>query len=121
VGFIEQLSRKQLNSVYNQVDCLICSSRDDPMPAFITEGMMFSKICICSEFTGTASLIDDGVNGFTYLRNDPVELAEKIRYVAENHDNLSSVRDRSRLLFEKVFRMDVFQDNLIKIVKKLSK
>jgi glycosyltransferase involved in cell wall biosynthesis len=48
---------------------LICASRDDPMPVVVTEAMMFSKVCICSENTGSANIIQDGNSGFVYKDN----------------------------------------------------
>ena len=54
---IEELSRQDMLSLYMQIDCLICASRDDPMPIVVTEAMLMSKSVICSEHTGSADLL----------------------------------------------------------------
>lgn len=88
--------------IFKQATCIVCSSRDDPMPVFMTEGMMMSKICICSENTGTATLIENGKNGFVYANNDYKELANKIMYVIDNNDKIDSLKIESRKLMRNI-------------------
>ncbi len=116
ITYINQVDRDSINSIYEQSDCLICSSRDDPMPAFATEGMMFSKIVICSEYTGTAFLMEDMKNGFLYKNNSEKELSEKIKYVVENNNVLGDMKKASRKIFNDYFTMDIFEEKFMNIV-----
>ena len=79
VEYVPNIPREELFGYYRDMYCVICASRDDPMPTFVTEAMMIGKPAICSENTGTASLLDDGVNGFLYFNDDPRQLAGCIR------------------------------------------
>lgn len=115
VRHIPAIPREEIFSLYRQADAVICSSRDDPMPTFMAETMMVSGVCICSENTGTAGVIEHGVNGFLYPDDDPAKLAACIQAVAESGD-LTQVRDNGRRLFEEVFTMDIFKQNLLRCV-----
>ena len=121
VEYYNEMSHDELYDFYNQIDCMICSSRDDPMPAFITEAMMLSIPCICSENTGTAHLIEDGKNGFIYRNNDSMELSSVIEKVIDQFDCLDDVRKKSRQIYEQFFSMEKFESNLLSITDFLSK
>ena len=75
VFYRKRLSRDEIKSLMQQCACVVCSSRDDPMPTFVTEGLIFGKPAIVSEHTGTAGLITEGVDGFVYRDDDPAQLA----------------------------------------------
>ena len=74
VFYVKRLTRDEIKSLMAQCTCLVCASRDDPMPTFVTEGLIFGKPAIVSEHTGTAGLITEGVDGFvcrTWTRPHP--------------------------------------------------
>lgn len=116
VRHIERIEREEISSLYRQVDCLVCSSRDDPMPVYITEGMMFSRVVICSENTGTAAMLQDGVNGFVYGSNSPEALAGQIIRVVQHIDAMDPLRQQSRATYEAYFTMEGFRRNLLAAV-----
>ncbi len=116
VKYIEEVPHEVLLKLYEDFDCIICASRDDPMPVFITEAMMLSKLCICSEFTGTAKLLSDGINGFVYQNNNPDNLAEKMANIIENNSSMEVIRENSRKTYEKHFTTSVFNKNITELV-----
>lgn len=112
---IDEVPHEEIFDLYRQAAAVICSSRDDPLPTFMAENMMVSGVCICSENTGTASVIRHGENGFLYENDDPKKLAQCIQIVAEN-DNLELIRKEAHKTYETYFTMDVFKKNLMKCV-----
>lgn len=112
---INAVPHEEVFNLYQQATAVICSSRDDPLPTFMAETMMVSGVCICSENTGTAPAMEHGKNGFIYKNDDPAELARCIRQLTETED-LTAVRREARKLFERVFSLEVFQKNLLRIV-----
>ena len=54
VFYRKRLERPEIKSLMDQCACVVCASRDDPMPTFVTEGLIFGKPSIVSEHTGTA-------------------------------------------------------------------
>ena len=71
VFYVERLTRDEIKSLMDQCACTVCSSRDDPMPTFVTEGLIFGKPGIVSEHTGTAGLITEGVDGLCLPQRQP--------------------------------------------------
>lgn len=120
VHYIENISRQDIPAFFEGIDCVVCASRDDPLPVFITEGMMFSKVTICSENTGTALIIEDGTNGFTYPGNSAKALAERLEEVALHLPELSDMRRKSRETYETYFTTEVFRQNLLGLMAQLT-
>lgn len=112
IEIMEPVSREELMRMYEKCTCVICSSREDPMPVFMTECMMQARIAICSENTGTAGVLKDGYDGLIYQKNDPGLLAEKIRYVINNRGNLEQMKKNARDTYEKVFAMKTFEKQI---------
>ena len=118
VKYIPEVNPNDLKLVYNQIDCLICSSKDDPMPIVVTEAFLMKKIVICSENTGSAQFIEDGVNGFIYKNNDYIELSEKIKTVLENQNNREQIGIQARKIYDDNFSKNAFDsqiDNILQI------
>lgn len=113
---IDAIPHDEIFNLYKEAAAVICSSRDDPLPTFMAETMMVSGVCICSENTGTAGVIENGKNGYVYRNDDPVELSQCIRFVVECEE-LDALKKASRKTFENVFSMDVFRKNLLKCVE----
>ena len=112
---IDAVPHDEIFNLYKEAAAVICSSRDDPLPTFMAETMMVSGVCICSENTGTAGVIENGKNGYVYKNDDPVELAQCIQFVVER-DELDTLKKESRKTFEDVFSIDVFKKNLLNSV-----
>lgn len=109
---------RKLMEIYQRAACIVMPSKDDPMPVVLAEGMMMSKIVICSNKTGTASYIKDGENGFVFVYNRPKELAQKLRYVIENYAALDQLRKKARATYENIFSNTAFARELLKAVEK---
>jgi glycosyltransferase involved in cell wall biosynthesis len=120
VQFIKELERKGLQMLYDRMDCLICPSRDDPMPVVVSEAMLMSKIIICSENTGSAELLEAMDAGLIYRKNSPQELAALIEYVLENRHNLSQMREKARKTYERYFSQEAFNASVKGVLQKLS-
>jgi glycosyltransferase involved in cell wall biosynthesis len=119
IQFIEELNRENILSLYQQIDCLICSSKDDPMPIVVTEAMIMSKIIICSENTGSAKLLKEMKAGLIYRNNSLEELSMLIQFVLENRFNLSQMREQARKVYECYFSQDMFNNSVNVILQKL--
>lgn len=113
---IDAVPHDEIFDLYRQATAVICSSRDDPLPTFMSETMMVSGICICSENTGTASVIRHGKNAFLYEKDDPKRLAQCIQMVVKNGD-MEQVRIEARKTFEQYFTLDTFRYNLLRCVE----
>ncbi len=119
VTLINEVSRKEIRDVYSQSDVIVCASRDDPMPVFMTECLMLSKVALCSENTGTASLLQDGVNGFIYADDSWEKLRDKMMFIIDNYDALHTIGAEGRKIYEQYFTEETFNDKMAKVIYKL--
>lgn len=108
------LTREEIYNVFPKIDVVVCPSREDCLPIVMTEAMMFGKICIASEGTGTADFITEGENGFVVPVEDVQALSKKMQWVLENKTQLEHIGKNARKTYEQYFSMEVFGDNLEK-------
>ncbi|MBP8976299.1 MAG: glycosyltransferase family 4 protein [Bacteroidetes bacterium] len=110
---LEPIPHEKLMELYDTCDCIVVPSIDDPMPVTLTEGMMLSKILLCSNMTGTAYYIKDGVNGYIFDCNDAKTLAEKLEFIIRYRDQHDDMKREARKLYKEHFSMHAFTKNLL--------
>ena len=120
VFYRRRLERPEIKSLMEQCSCVVCASRDDPMPTFVTEGLIFGKPAIVSEHTGTAGLLTEGVDGFLYHDDDPAELSEKLAWAIEHPEQLAAMRPNCRRLYEEKFSNEAYVATLTRLVKEMT-
>lgn len=102
IKILPSVSRKKLEEIYMEADCLICPSRDDPMPVVVTEMMMLCKAVICSTNVGQSRYITDGFDGYIFENDNEEELLAKIIHIVEHKDELVSIGNEARKIYEKI-------------------
>ena len=117
VFYVKRLAREEIKSLMDQCACVVCSSRDDPMPTFVTEGLIFGKPAIVSEHTGTAGLVTDGTDGFIYPDDDPAQLAQRLEWAIAHPEALAAMGPACRALYEKYYSPKAFADSLTACVR----
>ena len=117
VFYCKRLSRDEIKSLMQQCTCLVCASRDDPMPTFVTEGLIFGKPSIVSEHTGTAGLVTEG---FVYRDDDPAQLEKLLCWAIEHPAELAAMHDDCRALYERYYSKEAFARTLTTAVKELT-
>ena len=98
-----ELTRSEVNKIYEEIDVVVCPSLEEPMSIVITEGMMYGKVCIASSDIGMAEYIVDGENGLTCSPKDPMDLSKKMEWVIRNKRDLNSLCFNARKTYEKYF------------------
>lgn len=116
IEFYQEMNNEELKKYYLESDVVVSTSRDDPMPIVLTEAMMFNKPCICSTSTGTAFLIEDGKDGFTFQSEDYNELISKMIYVIDNRDKVRDMGKKARKIYEENFEFNAFSKKLLNII-----
>lgn len=112
VKFVGVVEREILLSLMKAVDCIITPSREDTTNACIVEGMMLSKLCMCSNMTGISYYMEDCVNGFVFPTANVDELRTRIMLIIDNFDRLNVIAQNGRKVYEENFAMDVFEKNV---------
>lgn len=116
VLYLKQISHQELKEFYREIDCIICSSTDDPLPAFVAEGLLMSRTVICSRNTAFNGLIENGKNGFLFESGNVEELYQHICHVITNKNILCEIGAHARVLYEENFKKEIFDRNLKEIV-----
>ena len=116
VFYVKRLTRDEIKSLMAQCTCLVCASRDDPMPTFVTEGLIFGKPSIVSEHTGTAGLITEGVDGFVYKDDDPDQLAKVLEHAILHPEQLAAMKADCRKMYEKYYSNEAYVATLTLLV-----
>lgn len=116
IKIIPPMARSKWEDASNNIDVLVCPSRNDPMPVVVTEFMRDKKTCIVSDMTGQARYMQDEVNGLICKADDADSLAEKMRWVIMNHDKLREIGDAARKIYDEKFTMDIFEQNILNII-----
>ena len=120
VFYRKRLERPEIKSLMEQCACVVCASRDDPMPTFVTEGLIFGKPSIVSEHTGTAGLITEGVDGFVYRDDDPAQLAKVLEHAILHPEQLAAMKADCRKMYEKYYSNEAYVSTLTRLVKELT-
>lgn len=122
VEYCGEVKRARAYELYARADCIVCASRDDPMPTFVAEGMMFGTPSICSENTGTAHVLTPGVNGFVYEQNSPERLAQAIQtFLALSAADRGRMSEQARRCFLDVFEQGQFKKRMLCAVEEVIK
>lgn len=119
IEFVGTVDRKEINSILDECDVMICPSREDPMPTVCAEAMMHSVPCIVSDSAGTVKYITNQLDGIVYRSENPEELAEKIIWTVKNYKMLSKMGKAARKLYENIFDLKVFEQNLMRVIHEM--
>lgn len=114
VKFFKIMEKNLLLSVMKEADCIVAPSREDATNSCIVEGLMLSKLCLCSNMTGVSYYMQDCVNGFVFPSSNVEELKARIMLIADNFDKLEVIARNGRKVYEENFSMEVFEKNIRK-------
>ena len=117
VRCFDNMPSERLQEFYAESDVLVSASRDDPMPIVITEGLMFSKVCLCSSSIGQAQLLEDGRDGLIFANESAAELAQKMAWIIQNRAELAALGRAGRAVYERHFLVSAFVQNVGKLLE----
>lgn len=106
------MTREEIYNSFPVIDVVVCASREDSLPIVMTEGMMFGKVCITTDATGTADYIREGENGFVVPAGDADALAGRMEWILAHRDKLMDMGKNARKTYEGHFTMEIFGENL---------
>lgn len=112
LNWIQELSQKQLDEFYEDINVLVCPSRDDPMPIVVTQAMMHGKVCVISDEVGQAEFIRQQENGFVFPSEDVHELRRLLMWLIDNREQISEIGEESRKIYESEFSEAVMEQQL---------
>ena len=92
------------------------------MPEFVLTGGVgrekIHEILEKADVTGTASYIQEGKRGLIFENGNVGELTDKIRWCIENRTVLAEMGKRAREIYESIFSMKRFEEEVNKVICK---
>lgn len=116
IKIIGEVVNHKMPDIYNEIDCVVCCSREEAMSVVVTEGCMNEKPVIVSDAAGNADYIRDGENGLIFQCENSRQLAELMEWVIDNEEAAGRIGRRGREIYERYFTMEQFEQNLLGIV-----
>ena len=111
VGF-----QKNMSSFYRSLDCLVVPSIFEAFGRVVIEGMSHKIPVIVGSGVGAKDIIKDGVNGFVFEADgySGKPLAEKMKEVIENYNNLDCLVSSAYILSKSGFTWKNFGEEIFK-------
>ena len=114
---IKNMPFDELQEFYAEANVFVCASRDDPMPIVITQGLMYSRVCLCSSAIGHVQLLADKKDGLIFTSDSAEALAEKMAWILQNPGELAALGIAGRAVYEKYFLMSSFVKNVGNLIQ----
>ena len=115
VHYIPVMKHSELLDFMKKMDCLVAPSREDATNACIVEGLMLSKLCICSDMTGVARYLEDEKSALVFPSENVEELTKKLMLVIDGEKDMEQIRECGHWVYETVFSEQIFDKHVRKI------
>ena len=110
------IDKKEYYEAIQNIDVLVCISRDDPDPNVVTEASMFSVPSIVSESVGQAPYIEQYKNGIVIPTDDPVALKNEFVKLIDNPQLIKDMEQNADYIYKNFYTPDIFIKKLNKIL-----
>ena len=99
---------EKIGGVYEMADVLVVPSRSDTAPLVIQEAAEHYTPSIITDNVGSTFIVKDFESGFIVHKNNPAELADKIRFFIDNPAVIKEFGKNARHHYEETSSFDVF-------------
>ncbi len=97
--------RTDIPRVLSNLDAYVLPSLWEGLPIGLLEAMAMQKKVIVSDAEANKELINNGVNGFVFQRENEEELAEAILKMYENPSNANKMAQRAKQLIDEKYAL----------------
>jgi len=81
VGLLGHVAREQMNSLYEQADVVVLTSRSEGIPLVLMEAMARGKIVLAPAITGIPELVVAGKTGFLYQPGSQADFIARLLFI----------------------------------------
>lgn len=115
IKWFGSLPHDEVMKMFENIDVLVSASREDMLPIVNIESMLNSIPCIITDSVGTASYIENNIDGFIVPTEDSTTLSNKMIYCIDNPEKVKQAGKKARKKYEKYFSMNAFEDRVKEI------
>lgn len=119
VDLYRNLSREQIFSIYRKTDLFVLPSSEEPASISPLEAMSFSIPVISGEDNGTASYIEEGLNGYVFRDKNADDLYNKIEKIISDKENIQKMGKKSFELVLERHQFNTYYQTILDIVRKI--
>jgi glycosyltransferase involved in cell wall biosynthesis len=112
ISFIPNKPHDELMELMRKSDVVVVSSVEETTSLVAVEALMMRKILICSDGCGVTAYLEDGKNAFIYPTKNTDALCEKIKYAADNFEELRAVEEAGRSVYLEHYSKESFAREL---------
>lgn len=91
-----RMPHEEISSILLESDVMLFPSLGDGFPLSLMEGMASGLPCVCTENTGTADCIMDGLNGFIIPVQDSEAMLDKIKWFILHREQIPAMAAEAR-------------------------
>jgi len=117
IRFLGELDFNTCLHTMQSSDVIVCPSRDDPLPMVATDGLCMGKAVICSDATGHADFINQGVDGMIVRSESVEDLADAMHQLLQNPTLRKEMGAAGRQTFLRHFSEQVFAERINKLIQ----
>ncbi len=88
VHLLGHVAREDLESLYQQADLVVLTSRSEGIPLVLMEAMARGKPVLAPAITGIPELVVDGKNGFLYGAGSQQDFVERVEMIRDMYSGL---------------------------------
>lgn len=105
------------NRFFEKSDIFVQPTFEDCFPLTLLEAMEYGLPIISTDEGAIQDIVANGINGFTCKRNDSVSTAEAIEKLLKDKDLRTQMGKNGYKLFKEKFTLEVFNNNVTKLLK----
>lgn len=112
-GYVED---DEKNRLIESSDLLLCFSRDDPLPSYVSEGYSMRKAALVGPNCGHYDLINDKHNGFVVPNLNEKCIVNKLAEILEHSASLQAIGNEAFDIYKLNFTEEIFNSELSRII-----
>jgi glycosyltransferase involved in cell wall biosynthesis len=122
VCFAGTVENERLDEYYRRATiCVLPSLWMENCPVTGLEALAFGIPLVGSNIGGIPAMIQDGKTGFLFIKNDHMDLAEKIGLLIKNQELLNVFRENSLSFFQQSFTEEKHYEQILSLYSSLVK
>jgi len=110
-----------LLSFHKMADLVVIPSHFEALGNVALEGLMQQSLMLTSNAGGLNEIIQDGITGFKFEKDNGDALLEKLDFIYQNSQEQLIDKEKLKLIFEKKYSLAINVQNLLNLINNSSK
>lgn len=117
IEYIGPVYDEAKSEFFKNTDVFVFPTLYDSFGIVLLEAMSYGKPVVSTIQGGIPDIVENGINGYIVKCGDHIALADRMEELALDESKRTSMGREGRLRYENEFTSDVFEDNLVEVLK----